>query len=49
LIGLVRRLFPRQVVTTAEVGHAMIRVAGGGYPRSVLERQDIAAVARGAG
>ena len=47
VIGLVRRLFPNQVVTTAEVGRAMIRVAGGGYPRPVLERADIAAVARG--
>jgi len=47
VIGLVRRLFPTQVVTTAEVGRAMLRVAREGYPRPVLERADIAAVARG--
>lgn len=47
VIGLVRRLFPSQVVAAAEVGQAMIRVASGGYPRPVLKCQDIAAVARG--
>lgn len=46
VIGLMRRLFPRQVVTTAEVGRAMIRVAIDGHPSPVLERADIAAVAR---
>jgi len=48
LISLARRLFPNQVVTTAEVGRAMIRVAAEGYQKPVLERGDIAAVARGA-
>lgn len=46
VIGLARRLLPNQVVTTAEVGRAMLRVAREGYPRPVLERGDIAAVAR---
>lgn len=46
VIALARRLFPNQVVTTAEVGRAMLRVAREGYPRPVLERADIAAVAR---
>jgi uncharacterized protein YbjT (DUF2867 family) len=49
VIGLVRRLLPDQVVTTAEVGRAMLRVAREGHPRPVLERGDIAAVARGSG
>jgi hypothetical protein len=49
VIGLVRRLLPDQVVTTAAVGRAMLRVAREGYPRPVLERGDIAAVARGSG
>jgi uncharacterized protein YbjT (DUF2867 family) len=49
LVALVRRLFPDQVVTTAEVGRAMLRVAREGYRRPVLERGDIAAVARGSG
>lgn len=47
LITLARRLFPKQVVTTAEVGRAMIRVAREGFPHPVLERGDIAALARG--
>ena len=46
VIALARRLFPNQVVTTAEVGRAMIRVARQGYRRPVLERADIAALAR---
>ncbi|HET7458863.1 MAG TPA: NAD(P)H-binding protein [Gemmatimonadaceae bacterium] len=46
VIALARRLFPNQVVTTAEVGRAMLRVAREGYQRPVLERADIAAVAR---
>lgn len=46
VITLARRLFPSQVVTTAEVGRAMIRVTREGYRRPVLERADIAAVAR---
>ena len=46
VIALARRLFPRQVVTTAEVGRAMLRVAREGHARAVLERADIAAVAR---
>jgi hypothetical protein len=47
LISLARRLSPNQVVTTAEVGRAMIRVAAEGYQKPVLERGDIAGVARG--
>ena len=46
VIGLARRLFPNQVVTTAEVGRAMLRVAREGYRRPVLERADIGALAR---
>lgn len=41
-----RRAFPDQVVTTADVGRAMLRVARDGYPRPVLEIRDIAAQAR---
>ncbi len=43
---VLRRLFPTMVVTTAELGRAMLRVARGGFPRPVLERGDIAALAR---
>lgn len=46
VMPLLRRLFPTQIVTTMEVGRAMLRVAREGYPRPVLERGDIAACAR---
>lgn len=49
LIGVARRVLPREVVTTAEVGRAMIRVAREGFPRPVLERADIATLAREVG
>ena len=46
VMPLLRRLFPTQIVTTAEVGRAMLRVARHGYPHPVLERGDIAGCAR---
>jgi uncharacterized protein YbjT (DUF2867 family) len=46
VMPLLRRAFPDQIVTTAELGRAMIAVARDGHPRPVLERQDIAARAR---
>jgi hypothetical protein len=46
VIALARRLFPSQVVTTADVGRAMLRVAREGHSGPVFERGDIAAVAR---
>jgi uncharacterized protein YbjT (DUF2867 family) len=46
VMPLLGRLFPTQIVTTAEVGRAMLRVVRHGYPRPVLERGDIAACAR---
>jgi uncharacterized protein YbjT (DUF2867 family) len=33
--------FPKYVTTTGQVGHAMIRVAQEGFPKSVLESSDI--------
>jgi uncharacterized protein YbjT (DUF2867 family) len=44
LLPLLRRAFPNQVVTTEEVGRAMLRVARTGYPQRVLEIKDILAV-----
>jgi len=41
-----RRAFPEQIVTTAELGRAMLAVARDGHPRPILERQDIVARAR---
>lgn len=44
LIPALRRVFPRYVTTTVNVGRAMIRVAAEGYPKTVLETEDINAI-----
>ena len=41
LYPVLRRLFPRQVTTTENIGRAMIRVAVDGYPNSVIDTQGI--------
>jgi uncharacterized protein YbjT (DUF2867 family) len=41
LYPLLRRLAPRQVTTTVNVGRAMIQVAIAGYPRHILNPDDI--------
>ncbi len=41
LFPLARKLFPRHVVTTVEVGRAMIRLATRGDARDILEPADI--------
>ena len=41
LYPLLRRLFPRHVTTTQNVGRAMIRAAGHGYLLSILKSTDI--------
>ena len=41
---VLKTLFPRFVTTTEKLGLAMIRVAGSGYPRQVLENRDINAL-----
>ena len=46
VMPLLRRIFPEAIVTTAEVGKAMLRVARDGHPHAVLEARDIAARAR---
>ena len=44
LIGPIRRLWPGSIVTTEQVGRAMIRVAREGYPTHILEAADIGAL-----
>jgi uncharacterized protein YbjT (DUF2867 family) len=44
LLTLLNRLSPTYMTTTEQVGRAMIRVARDGYPRPVLESEDINAV-----
>jgi uncharacterized protein YbjT (DUF2867 family) len=44
LLPLLRRVFPNQVLTTEEIGRAMLTVARRGYPKPILEARDIRAV-----
>ena len=46
VLPLLRRLFPRYILTTEEVGLAMIHVAKRGAPKRVLESSDIRDCAR---
>ena len=41
LLSLLNRVAPKYMTTTEQVGRAMIRVARDGYPRHVLESEDI--------
>ena len=45
-LPLLRRTFPEQIVTTSELGRAMLAVARDGHAHPVLESRDIAARAR---
>jgi hypothetical protein len=42
LVPLARRLFPNTIVTTEQVGKAMVNVARRGWPTPILEQRDIA-------
>ena len=44
LLTLLNRVTPKYMTTTEQVGRAMIKVARDGYPRPVLESEDIDAV-----
>ncbi len=46
VIPLLLRLFPRHVLTTEQIGRAMIYVARQGAPKNILETWDIAECAR---
>ena len=46
ILPLLRRLFPRHVLTTEQMGNAMLNVAKNGAPKNVLETWDIANCAR---
>lgn len=41
VMPLLGRLFPAHVTTTEQIGHAMLRVARGGFPRKILHTEDI--------
>jgi hypothetical protein len=40
-LSLLNRVAPKYLTTTEQVGRAMLRVARDGYPRRVLESEDI--------
>ena len=44
ILPTIRRLFPRQILTTEQVGRAMLRITKHGFPRPVLESVDIASL-----
>jgi uncharacterized protein YbjT (DUF2867 family) len=44
LLTLLNRIAPKYVTTTEQLGRAMIKVARDGYPKQVLESEDINAV-----
>lgn len=46
LLPLLRRIFPDYLLTTEEIGRAMIRVARWGAPKKILESPDIRDCAR---
>lgn len=46
LLPLLRRMFPGYILTTEEIGRAMIQVARWGAPKKILESSDIGVCAR---
>ena len=45
LLPLIRRLFPNQILTTEQIGRAMLNLVTHPYPKHILEIKDIRAVA----
>jgi uncharacterized protein YbjT (DUF2867 family) len=46
IVPLLRRLFPNSILTTEEIGKAMINVAASGAPKNILEPKDILEMSR---
>jgi uncharacterized protein YbjT (DUF2867 family) len=46
LFGVIRTFWPRSLVTSVEIGQAMLTVARNGYPKNILEVTDILDAAR---
>ena len=46
LFGVIRAFWPRSLVTSVDIGQAMLNVARHGYPKTVLEVPDIQDAAR---
>ena len=44
ILPALQRLFPRSIITSEQLGRAMLRLARSGYPKQVLETADLASV-----
>lgn len=44
LLPLIRKLFPRSIITSEQLGRVMLRLARSGYSKPVLETEDLAAL-----
>ena len=44
LLPLMRKLFPRSIITTEQLGRVMLRLARSGYSKPVLETADLSAL-----
>jgi uncharacterized protein YbjT (DUF2867 family) len=44
LLSILRSAFPKYITTTEQLGRAMLKVAKDGYPKPILEAQDITAL-----
>lgn len=44
LLPLMRKLFPRSIITTEQLGRVMLRLARSGYSKPVLEAADLSAL-----
>lgn len=47
LTPLMYRVYPKMILSTVELAHAMLRVAKHGAPKKILENQDLRAIASG--
>jgi uncharacterized protein YbjT (DUF2867 family) len=47
LLPVLRRTFPDSILTTEQIGLAMLEVARNGAPKAILESKDISAIAQG--
>jgi uncharacterized protein YbjT (DUF2867 family) len=44
LLPALKALFPRSIITTEQLGRAMLRLARSGYSKKILETRDLAAL-----
>jgi hypothetical protein len=47
VLPLLRRIFPNQILTTEQIGRAMLNAVKHGAPKQILEARDIRALSDG--